>query len=125
MNNSKTEKANYVRSQTQTRDHICHWPGCNKQVPPAMWGCKAHWFKLPLPLRNAIWAAYVPGQEIRCPSCNGISSDPNKCDVSEKCNWASYGLFGTMGKGAYVFIKSELRGQEIFMPVSWEKREAA
>lgn len=65
MNNSKTEKANYVRSQTQTRDHTCHWPGCNKQVPPAMWGCKTHWFKLPLPLRNAIWAAYVPGQEIR------------------------------------------------------------
>jgi hypothetical protein len=29
-----------------------------------MWGCKFHWFKLPLKLRNAIWSNYVPGQEI-------------------------------------------------------------
>lgn len=58
-----TSKADYVRSQGQTRDHHCHWPGCDKQVPPAMWGCKAHWFKLPQALRNRIWATYVPGQE--------------------------------------------------------------
>jgi hypothetical protein len=44
--------------------HTCHWPGCNVEVPPAMWGCKSHWFKLPKPLRNRIWATYVPGQEI-------------------------------------------------------------
>jgi hypothetical protein len=60
-----TDKADYVRKQHQTRRHTCHWPGCKKQVPPAMWGCKAHWFKLPMHLRDAIWAAYVPGQEIR------------------------------------------------------------
>ena len=69
--------------------------------------------------------AAIGNREFRCPSCNRISSDPNKCNASEKCNWVSFGLFGTMGKGAFVFIKSELRGQEIFMPVSWEKREAA
>lgn len=57
-------KAEYVRSQGQTRDHHCHWPGCEKQVPPAMWGCKQHWFQLPLRLRNRIWATYEPGQEI-------------------------------------------------------------
>lgn len=57
-------KADYVRSQGQTRAHHCHWPGCEKQVPPAMWGCKAHWFKLPQGLRNRIWATYRPGQEI-------------------------------------------------------------
>jgi hypothetical protein len=44
--------------------HTCHWPGCTKAVPPAMWGCKPHWFKLPKPLRDAVWNAYVPGQEI-------------------------------------------------------------
>ncbi len=44
--------------------HTCHWPGCTKPVVPAMWGCRAHWFKLPLHLRNRIWAAYVGGQEI-------------------------------------------------------------
>lgn len=59
-----TSKADYVRGQKQTRDHHCHWPGCTKQVPPAMWGCKAHWMRLPKHIRDAIWRAYVPGQEI-------------------------------------------------------------
>ena len=59
-----TSKADYVRSQGQTRGHRCHWTGCEKQVPPAMWGCKVHWFKLPQTLRNLIWRTYKPGQEI-------------------------------------------------------------
>ena len=58
-----TAKADYVRSQGQTRLHGCHWPGCAKQVPPAMWGCSTHWFKLPTGLRAKVWRAYVPGQE--------------------------------------------------------------
>lgn len=58
------EKADYVRKQGQTRDHHCHWPGCPEQVPPALWGCKKHWFKLPKALRDKVWAAYRPGQEI-------------------------------------------------------------
>lgn len=58
------EKADYVRRQTQTRNHTCHWPGCEKQCPPAMWGCKAHWFALPKHLRDAIWRTYQPGQEV-------------------------------------------------------------
>lgn len=57
------EKAAYVRRQGQTRRHACHWPGCDKQVPPAMWGCRPHWFKLPKRLRDRVWAAYRPGQE--------------------------------------------------------------
>ncbi len=44
--------------------HTCHWPGCLRVVPPAMWGCKPHWFMLPLRLRNRIWATYRAGQEI-------------------------------------------------------------
>lgn len=59
-----TEKADYVRSQGQTRSHHCHWPGCERQVPPAMWGCKSHWSKLPGSLRARIWATYEPGQEV-------------------------------------------------------------
>lgn len=58
------DKRSYVRSQRQTRDHECHWPGCTAQVPPAMWGCKKHWFRLPKALRDRIWRAYVPGQEV-------------------------------------------------------------
>lgn len=57
-------KAAYVLRQPQTRNHECHWPGCNKQVPPAMWGCRAHWFALPKSLRDDIWRTYRPGQEV-------------------------------------------------------------
>lgn len=58
-----TDKADYVRSQRQSRGHICHWPGCGTPVPPAMWGCREHWFKLPKRLRDRIWATYEIGQE--------------------------------------------------------------
>lgn len=44
--------------------HTCHWPNCNVPIPPAMWGCKRHWFTLPKALRDRIWATYKPGQEI-------------------------------------------------------------
>jgi hypothetical protein len=57
------DKVRHVLRARQTRDHTCHWPGCDKQVPPAMWGCKAHWFALPKNLRDAIWRSYRPGQE--------------------------------------------------------------
>ena len=44
--------------------HTCHWPGCGKAVPPRLWGCAPHWFRLPTRLRARIWRAYRPGQEI-------------------------------------------------------------
>ena len=69
-----TTKADYVRSQAQTRKHHCHWPGCEKQVPPAMWGCSRHWFRLPRELQLRIWSSYRPGQEIDGkPSANYIA----------------------------------------------------
>jgi len=58
-----SKKVRYVKSQGQTRSHHCHWPGCDKQVPPAMWGCTNHWYSLPEHLRKKIWQAYRPGQE--------------------------------------------------------------
>jgi hypothetical protein len=57
-------KSDYVKSQKQTRSHTCHWPGCKLQVPPSMWGCKQHWFKLPKNLRDRIWNTYRIGQEV-------------------------------------------------------------
>lgn len=45
-------------------NHHCHWPGCNREVPPKLWGCKTHWYALPVAIRRRILAAYVPGQEI-------------------------------------------------------------
>lgn len=44
--------------------HHCHWPGCNRAVPPAKWGCYSHWMSLPQDLRDRLWQQYVPGQEI-------------------------------------------------------------
>jgi hypothetical protein len=61
---SVASKATYVKAQPQTRNHECHWPGCREPVPPAMWGCRRHWYALPKDLRDRIWRAYRPGQEI-------------------------------------------------------------
>lgn len=58
------EKVAHVLAQGQTRDHACHWAGCARQVPPARWGCAYHWRLLPKDLRDRIWAAYRPGQEV-------------------------------------------------------------
>ena len=59
----KEDKVAWVKRQKQDRNHHCHFPGCKKQVPPAMWGCYKHWMMLPKYLRDKIWAAYRPGQE--------------------------------------------------------------
>lgn len=45
--------------------HLCHAEGCGSRVPPAMFMCRRHWYMLPKTLRDAVWAAYVPGQEQR------------------------------------------------------------
>lgn len=59
-------KADYVREKLRAGDagdHHCHWPGCERKVPPAAWGCMKHWKMLPKPLQRKIWAAFRPGQE--------------------------------------------------------------
>lgn len=43
--------------------HRCHATGCAREVPPRMFMCRSHWFSLPKPIRDAIWATYRPGQE--------------------------------------------------------------
>ena len=56
-----SEKAQHVRAATQNRNHECHWPGCQVQVPPARWGCQRHWYCLPLALaRIALVRDYDP-----------------------------------------------------------------
>lgn len=64
MSETIGEKVAYVKAQGQTRRHHCHWPGCERAVPPAMWGCRGHWFTLPAEKRNRIWQTYKPGQEV-------------------------------------------------------------
>jgi hypothetical protein len=60
---SHSAKVSYVLREGQTRDHHCHWPGCDAQVPPAKWGCLKHWRLIPKELRDEIWACFRPGQE--------------------------------------------------------------
>lgn len=56
-------------------EHTCHWPGCKKEVPPKMWGCKNHWYRLPSYLRARILHTYRPGQEItKTPSKEYLSA---------------------------------------------------
>ena len=54
----------------------------------------------------------------RCPSCGKVVNDPYECNV---CGWKVYGFLGDLGKGVFVYVKEKLRGNTIFMPVSWEE----
>lgn len=66
-----------------------------------------------------------PSGKYTCPSCDGSSTSAYECDAGKDkngkpCNWKSYGLFGTMGKGLKVVIKDDFlkspKVHEIFMP---------
>jgi len=45
--------------------HVCHATRCNAKVPPKMLMCLKHWRMVPRDIQRRVWAAYVPGQEIR------------------------------------------------------------
>ena len=81
---------------------------------------------------EAFIAAY-PSRQYVCPACAGISTDPYECNAGtvrddKACNWKSYGLFGTMGKGLRAVVKSTFlespRVHEIFMPVEAVAKES-
>lgn len=57
------EQVNAGKKPKDDGNRPCRWPGCGKRVAPRLWGCRAHWYALPANLRNAILAAYQPGQE--------------------------------------------------------------
>jgi len=44
--------------------HVCHATHCTVEVPPEMFMCRKHWYRLPKSYRDAIWAYYRPGQEV-------------------------------------------------------------
>ena len=45
----------------QQLNHRCGWPSCGKLVAISIWGCRVHWYALPLPLRGWIRRAYLQG----------------------------------------------------------------
>lgn len=51
--------------------HYCHAEACEVKVPPRMLMCLAHWRMVPKPLQDAVWDAYVPGQEQRMDPSGG------------------------------------------------------
>jgi len=69
----------------------------------------------------------IPSRKFRCPSCGGVSTDPYKCNVGEDCDWKSYGLLGTLGKGLTFTIKDQFLEKgtidNIFMPLEFEKED--
>lgn len=71
-------KADYVRAKRReghTGGHHCHWPGCERKVPPAQWGCRQHWYSLPPELRRKIWRTFRPGQEeSKTPSADYVAA---------------------------------------------------
>jgi len=72
-----------------------------------------------------------PSKKFRCPACDGISTNPQTCNSGEiikktkqVCNWAAYGLLGTLGKGYRFIIKNTFLEDaivyDIFKPIELE-----
>lgn len=65
------------------------------------------------------------GDGFRCPHCGEMSTDFTDCTSTLKvngklCDWKSYGFFGCLGKGVFIFIKETFAYATIFMPIAWE-----
>lgn len=70
--------------------------------------------------------AAVGTQGFRCPRCGGVSTSHEECNSglkigkNEVCDWKTYGLFGTLGQGVFVFVKEPVIWGDIFTPIAWE-----
>jgi len=74
-----------------------------------------------------------PSHQFICPCCGGISTNPTTCNSGKEvkkgkvCDWCSYGLFKTMGKGYLFAVKQDFltnpKVHEIFMPAELKYRE--
>ena len=100
--------------------YMNYYQECNQ---PSMTGSTVKIFDSLEDLRKSIG-----NRGFRCPCCGGVSTSPYECNSGIKrsdgtiCNWKSYGLFKTLGKGASVFVKDQLHGETFFMPVAWEAK---
>lgn len=90
--------------------YMNYYQDCNQ---PEIKAGKVRVFGTILELKEAIGE-----MKFRCPSCGKESSNPYECKA---CGWKVYGLLGDMGKGVFVYVKEQLRGETMFMPVSWEQ----
>lgn len=71
----------------------------------------------------------IKSKEFICPACNQKQSNPYTCESGHKdkndkvCDWKSYGLLGTLGKGFRFTVKDSFLDKpiidDIFMPVEF------
>jgi hypothetical protein len=47
--------------------HNCPVNGCPQHVSSRMLMCRYHWYAVPRPLRNAVWAAWRGGEGVGTP----------------------------------------------------------
>lgn len=47
--------------------HECPKNGCELRVPYRMLACRAHWYAIPKPYRDAVWRAYDHGLGLGSP----------------------------------------------------------
>lgn len=120
--------------------------GIDKAEVLAMWertrqvNCTNHYQEANIPDLDGVYVyetrdafrAATPSGKFRCPLCKGESTDPQECNSGirdenqKKCDWKSYGFFGTAGQGIRVFFKEwgEKRPTplEIFKPIDFENQ---
>jgi len=101
--------------------HQCHAPGCDKEVPPKMFACRGHWFKLGKKTRDAIWREYRPGQELdKAPSlrylavqrfaCAELAFKPNDEEAARKSAALMFGAVTYQREAIRQGLGDPLRG---------------
>ncbi len=48
--------------------HLCPVGGCRQQVRADRLMCRAHWYQVPRPLRDTVWAAWRSGAGVGTPA---------------------------------------------------------
>lgn len=79
-----------TRPRSRAMQHGCPWPTCARVVPPHLWGCKPHWYRLPAELRARILGSYRVGQNI------ATASDEYRAAIRDAARWiyAELAAFG-------------------------------
>lgn len=47
--------------ETRPLAHVCPVAGCRQRVRADRLMCRPHWYQVPRPLRDAVWAAWASG----------------------------------------------------------------
>lgn len=70
-------------------NHECPAPGCTQQVPQNKLACPRDWYRIPKPLRNAVWHAYYG---------NGMGSSEHLAAIALAVRWLKENTTVTQGE---------------------------